>query len=277
MNNLFTRAISGALYVVLLYLTIWYGPLSLILFFVFLTATGLSEFYRLTDTKKKKTENRGLKLLIGSLVYLSLAAPFLHFPGFDIAWLNNLYIPLVFSAFFLVLFSSHKNPVHELTRTLTGFIYVVAPLALAIRIPVQAEAYRPELLLGIFILIWCSDTFAYLVGSRLGKTPLAPRLSPKKNLGRQYWRTGLCAGSGFSNGDLFPRIVPDALVDSRSYCGRFRHFWRSRRILIETKGRCKRFRYHHARTWRHTRSAGQFFICRSFCVFLPADYLTHCL
>ncbi|MEO0775984.1 MAG: phosphatidate cytidylyltransferase, partial [Bacteroidota bacterium] len=33
---------------------------------------------------------------------------------------------------------------------------------------------------GLLLLTWSNDTAAYLVGSRIGKTPLFPRISPKK-------------------------------------------------------------------------------------------------
>jgi phosphatidate cytidylyltransferase len=35
-------------------------------------------------------------------------------------------------------------------------------------------------LLGIVILIWASDSFAYFVGSKVGKTKMLPQVSPKK-------------------------------------------------------------------------------------------------
>lgn len=37
-----------------------------------------------------------------------------------------------------------------------------------------------ELLIGFFIILWCNDVFAYLVGSAIGKTKLAVNISPKK-------------------------------------------------------------------------------------------------
>lgn len=37
------------------------------------------------------------------------------------------------------------------------------------------------LVLGIFLSVWANDTFAYLVGRKLGKHKLAPRTSPKKS------------------------------------------------------------------------------------------------
>ena len=38
------------------------------------------------------------------------------------------------------------------------------------------------LTLFLFFVIWAADVFAYLVGSKIGKRPLAPRISPKKTV-----------------------------------------------------------------------------------------------
>lgn len=43
------------------------------------------------------------------------------------------------------------------------------------------DFYMPELLLGIFILIWTYDSFAYLTGSLIGKHKMIPKVSPKKS------------------------------------------------------------------------------------------------
>jgi phosphatidate cytidylyltransferase len=40
--------------------------------------------------------------------------------------------------------------------------------------------YRPLLPLSVIALVWINDTFAYLTGSRLGRHPMTPRLSPGK-------------------------------------------------------------------------------------------------
>ena len=34
------------------------------------------------------------------------------------------------------------------------------------------------LVIGIFLSIWANDSFAYLVGSKIGKHKMAPRVSP---------------------------------------------------------------------------------------------------
>jgi len=38
----------------------------------------------------------------------------------------------------------------------------------------------PLVILGVFILLWSNDVFAYLIGSRFGKTKLAAKISPGK-------------------------------------------------------------------------------------------------
>ena len=43
------------------------------------------------------------------------------------------------------------------------------------------EPWGGVLVLGVFLSVWGNDTFAYLIGSKLGKHRLAPRTSPNKS------------------------------------------------------------------------------------------------
>ncbi|MCL4124781.1 UNVERIFIED_CONTAM: hypothetical protein GTU68_011718 [Idotea baltica] len=51
-----------------------------------------------------------------------------------------------------------------------------------IQIPFLDGEYHPKIIISIFILIWVSDTFAYLVGSQIGKTKLYEKVSPNKTI-----------------------------------------------------------------------------------------------
>jgi phosphatidate cytidylyltransferase len=42
------------------------------------------------------------------------------------------------------------------------------------------HAVRPGLVLAGLVIVWAADTGAYFVGRGIGRTPLAPRVSPKK-------------------------------------------------------------------------------------------------
>lgn len=61
-------------------------------------------------------------------------------------------------------------------------IYVALPFCFALGLPKYASynsTFSLEVLF-LFILIWSSDTFAYLVGKFFGKHKMAPKISPKK-------------------------------------------------------------------------------------------------
>lgn len=49
-------------------------------------------------------------------------------------------------------------------------------------IPYKDQTFAKYLIMGIFIMIWVNDSFAYLVGRTLGKRPLFPSVSPKKTI-----------------------------------------------------------------------------------------------
>ena len=62
------------------------------------------------------------------------------------------------------------------------FSYISLPMALMARYIIEFtfEPFSMNLLLIILLLIWASDSFAYLIGSRIGKTKLMERISPNK-------------------------------------------------------------------------------------------------
>jgi len=63
-----------------------------------------------------------------------------------------------------------------------AFLYLIGGLIFITLIPMIYDGYVPKLISGVFILIWTNDVFAYLVGKSIGKTPLAPKISPNKTI-----------------------------------------------------------------------------------------------
>lgn len=61
-------------------------------------------------------------------------------------------------------------------------IYVALPFSFALGLPKYSSIENTFSLevIFLFILIWSSDTFAYLVGKFFGKHKMAPKISPKK-------------------------------------------------------------------------------------------------
>lgn len=59
-------------------------------------------------------------------------------------------------------------------------IYTGLPLALAGGFIYTTLPYQPAVWISILVLIWVNDSFAYLVGSRIGRNKLWPAISPGK-------------------------------------------------------------------------------------------------
>lgn len=95
-----------------------------------------------------------------------------------------LWVPYIFE-----LFGRRNNPFQRASLTVGGLIYLTVGLTAFYLLGLfhretisqySANNYNPYIYLSFFILLWSSDTFAYLSGRAFGKHPLFPRVSPKK-------------------------------------------------------------------------------------------------
>ena len=188
MKESLVRSLSGVVYVLLLIVATLFSQYTfLILFGVFLfvatiefcdlvnlnkfQAVAISailfflfSFFQITDTTK-------ILLIIGSL-YVSIKLIYLLFAN------ANIKLDAVSKYVYLI-----------------G--YVILPIIILTKIPtdVFGVAYKPQIIISIFILIWTNDTFAYIVGKSIGKTKLFESISPKKTI------------EGFVGGVIFSMIA----------------------------------------------------------------------
>ena len=84
------------------------------------------------------------------------------------------------------------NPGNFKVKIPLGLIYISFPVILMIVMRTQSFAEENDTFLkvipcAIIFSIWVNDTMTYIVGSFIGKNSLST-ISPKKNLGRHYWR-----------------------------------------------------------------------------------------
>ncbi|MFZ1748596.1 MAG: phosphatidate cytidylyltransferase [Saprospiraceae bacterium] len=78
---------------------------------------------------------------------------------------------------------------HRKYYVVTAMSYFGLPLGLFLSFIIHRDVYLPYFWMTVILMIWMSDSFAYLVGSRIGKTKLFERISPKKS-----WEGFLGAG-----------------------------------------------------------------------------------
>jgi len=195
MNETVKRALSGTLYIVLLLASILYSTESfLVLFGVFLVIT-LYEFCNLIHVKKPFPLIFGLLIYTGIILlsnYRSESEAFLtetfqrEFSlTFDLQTLNLVLLAItivVAIKCILFLFYDSIQSVSISSKYLYLLGYIILPFIFITKISFGVKEYNPKIIIGLFILIWTNDTFAYIVGKSIGKHKLFERISPKKTI-----------------------------------------------------------------------------------------------
>jgi phosphatidate cytidylyltransferase len=83
--------------------------------------------------------------------------------------------------FIIKLFENTHNEFSTLAFQVLGLMYITLPLVMLTKMGFfNTMDYSPGLPMGFFLLLWTSDTGAYLAGRSLGRTKLFERVSPKK-------------------------------------------------------------------------------------------------
>lgn len=182
------RTITGAFFIGAIIGSLLLGHFWFALLFMIFTAVGLFEFYKLTTLKGFSPLSYG-GTLTGGILFL---ASYLHSTGHWEPIYYLLLIPCVFGIFITELFRKSTNPIENIALTLMGIFYVALPFSLLnYLVYANVYTYYYPIVLGIFIIMWTNDTFAYLTGISLGKHRMFERISPKKS-----WE-------GFAGGFLF--------------------------------------------------------------------------
>jgi phosphatidate cytidylyltransferase len=179
MKELISRGVSGLIYVSLLLLCLRYENALIILFFVF-GIICLAEFNKLIKL-------RGfISYIVFAFLYLIFAYwefVFGTLTGFDEA--NRiLHVLNVFVLLFLIrdLFYEKTLPQFLSKRYINTTFYLSSSFVFIILIARYYAKFNPDILLGSFILVWVSDSFAYFVGKNFGRQKLFPSVSPKKTV-----------------------------------------------------------------------------------------------
>lgn len=176
MNNLIKRAVFGGLFVVVFIACLWWGKLSSIFFFALVGGIALAEIILMLYPNK-------LNRLIIHFMFVPITMSLILNLR---SYLNNqvslgAFISLSLFLFLLLivqLFSSRKIIfMGRVSEALLATTYSLFPFILLVLFCLR---YEPILLIGISIIIWANDTFAYLVGRKIGKSKLFPRISPNK-------------------------------------------------------------------------------------------------
>ncbi|MDC1313068.1 phosphatidate cytidylyltransferase [Flavobacteriaceae bacterium] len=173
MREIVVRSISGILYVLIVVFSMYTSRELFMILFLILGLQTLKEFKKLIGLKHFTP----YLLLPISLLLISY-----YYPG-DIILYTYLGISLLVSILLAKDVQSTTNSLLlKKQKYIPTMLYIISGFVFLTLIPFSKEVFKPEIIVGVFVLIWCNDTFAYIIGKSLGKNKLLERVSPKKTI-----------------------------------------------------------------------------------------------
>ncbi|WP_133674565.1 phosphatidate cytidylyltransferase [Maribacter caenipelagi] len=173
MKEILRRSLTGAVYIILLLSAVFLS--SDAFDFLFMTF-GLACLYEY----KKLVHLKGYHIFAA---YLALWWAFIYLVK-NQQVINILMVITIVVDIYLLINLFTKKPVKFNTsmKFIVGLFYIGGGCIFLTMIPYKNDAFAKLLIMGIFILIWVNDSFAYLVGKSIGRTKLFPSVSPKKTI-----------------------------------------------------------------------------------------------
>ena len=195
MNETLKRGISGAVYIILLLASILYSTESFFILFGIFLIIAVYEFCNLIQIQKI------FPILFGTALY-TIVTLVSHYNKITTDTINQIFdtdleiainiqqldvvllvIALVVSIkCILFLFYDNIQKISTSSKYLYLLGYIILPFVFITKISFGINDYNPKIIIGLFILIWTNDTFAYIVGKSIGLTKLFEKISPKKTI-----------------------------------------------------------------------------------------------
>lgn len=180
MNNILVRTLTGAVFISVVIIGLAWNVWSAIGVMGLFSILGIWEYNTILQQP-----NQGPSKLLGVIggivifIYLVVVAGSFPFKARQISLVVVATLPFI--VMIAELFRQKENPLQNVALTLFGWLYVIIPLLLLVIMRGKSQwSYEAILPIGMLLIVWTNDTFAFLSGKFFGKTPLFPRLSPKK-------------------------------------------------------------------------------------------------
>lgn len=194
MKNLLTRALSGAVYVALICASVLAGGWWFTALFTLFSLLAIVEFTRLSRMVTAHGSVVAPVVDAAGAVALTFGLTS-WWSGQMMVWPLAAYLGYLVVRMCCQVLAGGANKLETFAFSCMGQIYIALPLGLlGLYYTLPAGGF---LLLAMFIMIWLSDTGAYLVGSLIGRHKMCPSISPGKT-----WE-GFAGGVTFAIGSAF--------------------------------------------------------------------------
>ena len=183
-NNLTQRLITGILGSAAVITAVCLGQWTYFLVFFIICLFTVLEFYKLVGLDGLAPQ-RAYGTLCGIVLFVLSFLIEGKIPIGGNAVAREYYIlifPLVACIYMIKLYKKfERKPFTNIAFTFLGIFYVAVPFALLNAVVYDDGIYNYEIILGILLILWASDTGAYFAGTFFGRRKLFERISPKKS------------------------------------------------------------------------------------------------
>ena len=177
-SGLVKRVITGIIGAFVMLFAIAYNQWGFFAVFLFTSVMTQWEFYKLIIANGV-VPLRTFGTLIGIALFSMIFLMEIGLMPYD--WFFLL-IPITSLIYFIKLYKKdEKKPFTNIAFTFLGIFYVALPFSLLSVAAFTTGSYSYQIIIGIFLILWASDTGAYFAGIQFGKRKLFERVSPKKS------------------------------------------------------------------------------------------------
>ena len=173
MREFIVRSLSGILYVLVVIFSMHTSRELFIMLFLILGLQTLKEYKKIIHLRSF------IPYLLLPILLLLISY---KYPGDT---LLNIYLGVTLLVSVLLakdVKSTTNSPFLKKQKYIPTVFYIISGFVFLTLIPFSNGVFKPEIIVGVFVLIWCNDTFAYIIGKSLGKNKLLERVSPKKTI-----------------------------------------------------------------------------------------------
>lgn len=191
-----TRATSGIVYTLIIFACLFWGRFPTAVLVSLMSWLCCSEFFRIVRMGGRMPNE--LSGLAAALLY-----PLAALARSNAVSVVTLLLMLSVGLWYVM---TPRAAIADVAVTVFGSIYTGLLFSSVVTIRLAEADWRGGLLtLGVMGSVWVNDAAAYLVGSRLGRHKLAPRISPNKSI------EGMLGGLAGSVGIWFAMLATGAL------------------------------------------------------------------
>lgn len=231
-KNFIQRSLSGVVYVALLVLCVHPIGADLLyrffsiniaqayLYFGLITLLTLGCLWEVfTILKFGKSYERWLVFPLGAFVFYLFAKRYFGYDFYFNFRVSEMLALSLIGIAAVTVFKFVQELYYDNGKLIFAVIYAVLPFGFALGLPQVSfmEGGFSKEVFYLFILIWSSDTFAYIAGRFFGKHKMAPKISPKKT-----WE-------GFAGGVLLTLVLSFFI---QSYSEEMRGNWTVVGVLV---------------------------------------------